>query len=122
MNKWGKLFWIDLGERVGATFLGALLAMFTLDMNTPVDWGDPKAVWIVLGVPTLVSLIKGLLGNLASPVSGASLVPANDGGPVVSGPARGQLGQYGIINILVFIVVVLVLLWLIFGLLIPALR
>ena len=78
-NKWNKAFWIDLAERVGATFVGALLATLTLVGATPVDWTDAAAVWAVLGVPTVVSLLKGLLANLASPGSGASAVPAPEG-------------------------------------------
>jgi hypothetical protein len=78
-NKWSKAFFIDLAERVGATFVGALLATLTLVGATPVDWSDGQAVWAVLGVPTVVSLLKGLLANLASPESGASVVPAPEG-------------------------------------------
>jgi len=65
-NKWGKRYWGDLGERVGSTFLGALLGTITLTSSTPVDWGDQKAIWATLGVPTAVSLIKGLLRNMAT--------------------------------------------------------
>ena len=64
-NKWSKEFWVDLAERVGSTFVGALLATFALTEATPVDWSDAQAVWLVLGVPTLVSLLKGLSANLA---------------------------------------------------------
>lgn len=81
-SKWTRAFWVDLGERVVATFLGALLTTLLLVNSTPVDWADGQAVWTVLGVPTLVALIKGLLANLADPESGASLVPAPPG-PVV---------------------------------------
>lgn len=82
-NKWSKAFFIDLAERVGSTFVGALLATLTLTGTTPVDWTDGAAVWAVLGVPTVVSLLKGLLANAASPESGASAVPAPEG-PLVA--------------------------------------
>lgn len=75
MSKWSKTFWVDLTERVGATFLGALLTVLTVTGSTPIDWNDAQVVWTILGVPTAVSLIKGLLANLADPESGASLAP-----------------------------------------------
>lgn len=73
-SKWGSKFWTDLAERVGATFIGALLAMLTLANQTPVDWTDAEAVWIVLGLPTVVALLKGLLINLKGPDPSPSLV------------------------------------------------
>lgn len=88
MNKWSKAFWVDLAERVGATFLGALLTVLTVTGSTPVDWTDGTVVWTILGVPTLVSLIKGLLANLADAESGASLVPAPPGPEVVDDENR----------------------------------
>lgn len=78
-SKWSKAFWSDLGERVGATFGGALLAMITLTGSTPVDWTDGKALWAVLGVPTATSLLKGLLANLRDGDTGASLLSAPPG-------------------------------------------
>lgn len=79
VNKWSKTYWSDLAERVGSTFLGALLAMLTLAGTTPVDWTDAKAVWAVLGVPTVASLLKGVLANLGNAETGASALPTNDG-------------------------------------------
>lgn len=72
-TKWNRDFFVDLGERVGATFVGALLALVTLTGTTPVDWSDTTALWAVLGVPTLVSLLKGVLANLAT---GESYAPS----------------------------------------------
>ena len=84
-NKWGAAYWKDLGERVGATFLGALLATATLTGTTAVDWTDAQAIWAVLGVPTAVSLIKGLLVNLPGDEPSASFadVPSAPTEPVV---------------------------------------
>lgn len=79
MTKWSKRFWADLAERVASTFLGALLTALTVVGSTPVDWTDAQVVWTILGLPTLVAVIKGLLGNLANPDSGASLLPAPPG-------------------------------------------
>lgn len=81
-NKWSGRFWADLAERVGFTFLGALLGCVALTGSTPVDWTDAAAVWAVIGVPTLVALIKGLMANMAVPESGASALPVPPG-PVV---------------------------------------
>lgn len=73
-DKWGRKYWSDLGERVGATFVGALLGAFTLTGTTPVDWSDEKAMWAILGVPTIVALLKGLLVNLKGSEPSASIV------------------------------------------------
>ena len=73
MNKWGREYWIDLGERVGATFIGALLTVFTVTGATPLDWTDSAAVWAILGVPTLVSFLKGILVNLGGAEPTASV-------------------------------------------------
>lgn len=83
MNKWSKSFWVDLAERVGATFVGALLALITTAANTSIEWDNPAYFWPILGVPTVVSLLKGLLANLAAPETGASLVPNSPPGPEV---------------------------------------
>lgn len=88
MNKWSTRFFADLAERVGATFLGALLTAMTVTGGTPVDWSDGKVIWAILGVPTLFSLIKGLLANLGDPESGASLLPAPPGPEVLPEPGE----------------------------------
>lgn len=76
-KKWAKSFWVDLAERVGATALGALLTLLTMDAQFPnLGW---DRLWPVLVLPTLIAAIKGLLANLASPGSGASLVPPPEG-------------------------------------------
>jgi hypothetical protein len=79
MTMQDKAFARDLGERVAATFLGALLTVLTVTGSTSVDWSDGAVVWAILGVPTLTSLVKGLLAHLASPESGASALPAPEG-------------------------------------------
>lgn len=85
MNKWSKTFVVDLAERVVATFIGALLTVLTVTGSTPVNWSDGAVVWTILGVPTVVALLKGLLANLGDPESGASLVPHPPGPEVQEG-------------------------------------
>jgi len=76
-KKWSKTYWADLAERVGATAIGALLAVIT-GSSTGAIPNDPAVWWTVVGVPTLVSLLKGLLANLAAPETGASMLPPED--------------------------------------------
>lgn len=64
-SKWNRAYWSDLAERVGETFLGALLTTSILTGATSVDWSDEKAVWAVLGAPTGFKLVTGLMANLA---------------------------------------------------------
>lgn len=109
-DKWSRAFWFDLGERVGATFLGALLGAITLVNATPVDWGDPAALWAVLGVPTAVALIKGLLANLAHPESGASLIDPPPGPRL---DERGEISRT--LAVVVLLLGLLVILLLFFG-------
>lgn len=112
MTKWSKKFWVDLAERVGSTFLGALLTLITMDniLEGP-DWDT--TLWPILVLPTLVSLVKGLLANLAAPETGASLVPEAPPGPKVN-PEGGYatpssvLGALGL-GLIVLSVLLLVL-------------
>jgi hypothetical protein len=73
-SKWGKKYWTDLAERVGSTAVGAVLSTLVVTGSTPVDWADEKVVWAIIGVPTLVSLLKGLLVNLGGNEPTASVV------------------------------------------------
>jgi hypothetical protein len=104
-SKWSKAFWYDLGERVASTFLGALLAYIVTD-NALERVGFDQ-LWPVIILPTLVSLIKGLLANLSSPTSGASLVPAPPGPVEVdrTSARKTDLG-YTAVELLVTLVVV----------------
>jgi hypothetical protein len=90
-SKWSKRYFVDLMERVLATFLGALLAYLYTD--SVLEKPDLDVLWPILVLPTLVSLIKGLLANMVDSDSGASMVPA-PGGPVVfddEGRVDGQV-------------------------------
>lgn len=79
MSKWSKTFWIDYAERVGSTLGYALIGLLT---STAIANPSPEVLWATLGLPVALSVIKGLLANVASPDSGASLVP-NPPGPEV---------------------------------------
>jgi hypothetical protein len=72
-NKWSKAFWVDFLERVGATFVGALITLVTMDniLEGP-DWNT--VLWPIVVVPTLLAVLKGLLANVKDPESGASLL------------------------------------------------
>lgn len=104
LHKWTSQFWADLGERVVATFLGALLTALTVTQTTPIDWTDYTAVWTILGVPTVFALIKGLLANLTSPESGASLLPSPPGPEIDEAGATDVLYALGIALIVLTVV------------------
>ena len=74
-SKWSRTFWADLAERVGATAIGALLAVVAGSQSGAIP-NDPAVWWSVIGVPVVVSLLKGLMANLADPESGPSLLPS----------------------------------------------
>jgi hypothetical protein len=108
MNKWTKAYWLDLGERVASTFLGALLAYLVTD--NVLESVDFDQLWPVLILPTLVALIKGLLANLASPQSGASLI-SSPPGPVEVNRNETGAGELGlVIGVLLVAILVVVLL------------
>jgi hypothetical protein len=107
-SKWSKAFWYDLGERVASTFLGALLAYITTD-NTLEHFGFEQ-LWPILILPTALSLIKGLLANLASPNSGASLISAPPGPVEVDRkPARRDDLGYGALELVGGVILVVIL-------------
>jgi ABC-type amino acid transport system permease subunit len=103
MNKWTKAFWVDLAERVGATFLGAVLGLLTLSGTTTVDWTNWNYIWTVVGLPVAFSLLKGLLANLKDPESGASMVDAPPG-PVLENGATDILYAAGAALVLLAVV------------------
>lgn len=81
MNKWGKQYWTDLGERVAASAIGGVLTMVTADASGAIS-GSAEQWWLVVGVPSAVSLLKGLLVNLGGTVPTASAVNVtSDGEP-----------------------------------------
>lgn len=84
MGKWSKRFWLDLLERVGSVFLYSVLTFLTTTGVADIKGVDFAELWPVLFLPGVLSLIKGLLANMASPESGASILPAPPG-PVIEG-------------------------------------
>lgn len=73
MSKWSKKFWIGLGERTGASAVGGVLTMITADSTGVADYSQ-KAWWVMVGIPTATSLLKGLLANLKGDEPSPSLV------------------------------------------------
>lgn len=73
MGKWGKKYWTDLAERVGASAIGGVLAMITADATGVADY-SPEAWWVLVGIPSATSLLKGLLANMGGGQPTASVV------------------------------------------------
>jgi hypothetical protein len=112
-NKWGKQYWTDLAERVGATLIGAILSALTVTGTTSVDWSDGEIVWAIIGVPTLVSLLKGLLMNLGGGLPSASLANVSSlGDPTSDKPPAGERGATGFWSIIGALVAIIVVVWL----------
>jgi hypothetical protein len=80
-KQWGKGFWSDYAERVGSTFLYALITFLTVVLpEGDLSFGK---LWPVLGLPVALAAIKGLLANMKNQGTGASLLP-DPPGPVIS--------------------------------------
>lgn len=69
-----RAFLRDLAERVATTAIYGVIAMLTADASGVVS-GDPRQWWLVVGLPTVLSLLKGVLSGMAAPETGASLLP-----------------------------------------------
>ncbi|MBO9523409.1 MAG: hypothetical protein J7518_17915 [Nocardioidaceae bacterium] len=74
-NKWSRHYFADLAERVGTTTIYGLIAVLTGDATGAVS-NDPKVWWTVVGLPTVLSVLKGVLSNLADDETGPSLLPS----------------------------------------------
>lgn len=74
-GKWSKTYWADLAERVGTTAIYGLIALLTADASGAIP-SEPKTWWLVVGLPTVLALLKGLAANIANPESGPSALPA----------------------------------------------
>lgn len=78
-NKWGRAYWTDLGERVGASAVGGALTMIAADSAGVVDYSQ-RAWWVIVGIPAATSLLKGLLVNLSGSAPSASIVDVTSNG------------------------------------------
>lgn len=78
MSKWSGNFWADLGERAASTAGYGVITMLTADASGAVS-GNPQQWWLIVGLPTSLAVLKGLLANLKDSESGASLLPAPPG-------------------------------------------
>jgi len=109
MNKWSKGFWADLAERVGAVFVYSLITLLTMD--NVLERVNFETLWPIVVLPTVLSLLKGLLANLKDPASGASLLNPPPG-PVVTETERGAidrgLGLLLLVVLVAFILIVLI--------------
>lgn len=102
-SKWGTQYWTALGERVGATFIGALITMLTADQSG-VLLGTPAQWWIIVGLPTVLAALKGLAANLGG--GGPSAINAEQ--VVAANPGEG--GHVDVVTVLLVVLVVVVLL------------
>lgn len=86
MNKsdWSGTFWADLGERVASTAVYGAITLLTANSVTDMT---PELGWTIVGLPTVLSLLKGLAANLKSSESGPSLLPSPPA-PVVDDGAQ----------------------------------
>lgn len=78
-NKWGRAYWTDLGERVGASAVGGALTMIAADSAGVADYA-PEAWWLLVGIPSVTSLLKGLLVNFGGTQPTASVVDVTSNG------------------------------------------
>lgn len=107
-TKWTKKFAVDLIERVFSTALYGLIVMLTADSTGAVS-GSPQQWWLVVGLPTALALVKGVLANMASPETGASLVPESPPGPKVNPEERGAVDILYALGVAVLVLAVLLL-------------
>jgi hypothetical protein len=74
-TKWSRAYFADLLERVVTTALYGVVTMLTADASGAIS-GSGRQWWLVVGLPTALAGIKGILANIASPDSGPSALPA----------------------------------------------
>lgn len=102
--KWSKSYWADLAERVASTAIYGLITLLTANAVTNLT---PELGWTIVGLPTILSLLKGLLANLKDPESGASLLPSPPG-PEIAPDENGNSA----VTILIIVALLLAILWL----------
>lgn len=75
-SKWSTAYFADLGERVASTAIYGGITLLTANGVTDVT---TELGWTIVGLPTVLALLKGLLANLKDSESGASLLPSPPG-------------------------------------------
>lgn len=104
-NKWSRTYWADLGERVASTAVYGGITLLTANAVTDLT---AALAWTIVGLPTVLSLLKGLLANLKDAESGPSLLPSPPA-PDVTPDDRG-ITTLGLVLVVLLVVVVLALL------------
>lgn len=80
-SKWGKQYWADLGERVGSTLIYQIITLLTLETGTNIN---SFVIWTIVGLPTVLAVLKGLLVNLRGSEPTASVVNVTSNGEPVA--------------------------------------
>lgn len=77
-SAWSRRFWADLAERTITTAGTGVITMLTAD-STGIVSGSPRQWWVIVGLPSVLSVVKGIVANAKDSESGASLLPAPPG-------------------------------------------
>lgn len=83
-SRWSGTFWADLAERTISTAIYGVITLLTANAVTDLT---PELGWTIVGLPTVLALLKGLAANFADAESGPSLLPAPPAPVVEDGPA-----------------------------------
>lgn len=62
--KWRKAFWADLAERTLSALCFGILALVAGRAVTAITW---TLAWSLVALPTILTFLKGLIANLATP-------------------------------------------------------
>lgn len=91
--KWGKAFWVDLAERAVSSAAYGGITILTAANIGPLS---VQLGWTIIGLPTVLSILKSLTANLSGPEPTASLVNVNSWpGPIVGTEIKNAL-EYGL--------------------------
>ena len=85
MNKWGKKFWQDTAERVGGTFVAALIPLYTVSANVAqLDWVNAVEISASAAGLTLLKCLGSNLGGDGVPTASIARVSSEKVGDVVA--------------------------------------
>jgi hypothetical protein len=79
-SNWSRRFWADLAERTVTTAGTGVITMLTADSAGIVS-GDARQWWVIVGLPAVLSVVKGIVANAKDSESGASFLAAPPDGP-----------------------------------------